>query len=127
MKFRVGPLILLMGFFFLVSCNNQPVTPDSGNTNNQNEHEHSYSSEWKADIDCHWHECSCGEKKDKANHDWDDGKVVKEATDTEDGQKVYTCKTCGKEKIVSFNKQGTITNAGVLEDDGEDDWNSFHK
>ena len=30
------------------------------------EHTHSYGSEWKNDADNHWHECSCGDKKDTA-------------------------------------------------------------
>ena len=32
------------------------------------EHTHSYGSEWKNDADNHWHECSCGDKADKAAH-----------------------------------------------------------
>ena len=32
------------------------------------EHTHSYGSEWKNDADNHWHECSCGDKKDTAAH-----------------------------------------------------------
>ena len=32
------------------------------------EHTHSYGSEWKYDADNHWHECSCGDKTDKAAH-----------------------------------------------------------
>ena len=33
------------------------------------EHTHSYGSDWKYDADNHWHECSCGDKADKAAHD----------------------------------------------------------
>ena len=32
------------------------------------EHTHSYGSDWKNDADNHWHECSCGDKKDTAAH-----------------------------------------------------------
>ena len=35
--------------------------------------EHSYSAEWKNGASRHWHECSCGSKKDEAAHvfgDW---------------------------------------------------------
>lgn len=32
------------------------------------EHTHNYSSDWKADADEHWHECSCGDKANKAAH-----------------------------------------------------------
>ena len=130
MKFRVGPLILLMGFF-LVSCNseaepvnNNPST-EQKDTESHDEHEHSYSSSWSYDKNEHWHECSCGEKKDKAVHTWDDGVVTKEATETEDGEKVYTCTVCKVKKTVTINKQGTITNEGEYSDD--DEWGAAHK
>ena len=32
------------------------------------EHTHNYGSDWKADADEHWHECSCGAKANKAAH-----------------------------------------------------------
>lgn len=31
-------------------------------------HTHSYGTEWKSNAAQHWHECSCGEKSDAANH-----------------------------------------------------------
>ena len=34
-----------------------------------------------------------------AEHSWDSGKVTKEATDAEAGEKTYTCTACGKTKI----------------------------
>ena len=61
------------------------------------EHTHSYGSEWKNDADNHWHECSCGDKADKAAHDFK-WVVDKEATATQKGSKHEECKVCGYKK-----------------------------
>ena len=55
------------------------------------EHTHSYGSDWKYDADNHWHECSCGDKADKAAHDFK-WVVDKEATATQKGSKHEECK-----------------------------------
>src|SRR5215469_2461484 len=39
---------------------------DNGNGNG--DHTHSYGTAWKSNETQHWHECSCGDKKDIANH-----------------------------------------------------------
>ena len=39
-------------------------------------------------------------------HSWDNGKVTKEATCTETGEKTYTCITCQKTKTESIAKTG---------------------
>lgn len=60
---------------------------------------HDYSKDWSKDETNHWHECNrCGDKKDEAAHVWDDGKVTKQPTDTENGVKTFTCTTCGQTK-----------------------------
>jgi len=53
---------LFMGYAFL-GC-------DNGTTNNNSitPHSHSYSAVWSFDTTKHWHECSCGDKNDVANH-----------------------------------------------------------
>ncbi|MCU6753746.1 Ig-like domain-containing protein [Bovifimicola ammoniilytica] len=61
------------------------------------EHTHSYGSEWKNDATNHWHECSCGDKTDKAVHDFK-WIVDKEATATQKGSKHEECKVCGYKK-----------------------------
>ena len=61
------------------------------------EHTHSYGSDWKYDADNHWHECSCGDKADKAAHDFK-WVVDKEATATQKGSKHEECKVCGYKK-----------------------------
>lgn len=51
----------------------------------------------------------------KLGHTWDNGVITKEATETEEGVKTYTCKTCGETKtekipVTSHHwDQGTIT------------------
>ena len=73
------------------------------------EHTHSYGSEWKNDADNHWHECSCGDKADKAAHDFK-WVVDKEATATQKGSKHEECKVCGyKKAAVEIPATGSTT------------------
>ena len=76
------------------------------------EHTHSYGSEWKYNADNHWHECSCGDKADKAAHDFK-WVVDKEATATQKGSKHEECKVCGyKKAAVEIPATGTPTEPG---------------
>ena len=76
------------------------------------EHTHSYGSDWKNDADNHWHECSCGDKADKAAHDFK-WVVDKEATATQKGSKHEECKVCGyKKAAVEIPATGTPTEPG---------------
>lgn len=73
----------------------------------------------------------CGEKLEtgsvikKLGHTWDNGVITKEATETEEGVKTYTCKTCGEtktEKIPATSHhwdQGTITKKATCTENGE--------
>ena len=73
------------------------------------EHTHSYGSEWKNDATNHWHECSCGDKADKAAHDFK-WVVDKEATATQKGSKHEECKVCGyKKAAVEIPATGSTT------------------
>ncbi len=73
------------------------------------EHTHSYGSDWKYDADNHWHECSCGDKADKAAHDFK-WVVDKEATATQKGSKHEECKVCGyKKAAVEILATGSTT------------------
>ena len=73
------------------------------------EHTHSYGSDWKYDADNHWHECSCGDKADKAAHDFK-WVVDKEATATQKGSKHEECKVCGyKKAAVEIPAAGSTT------------------
>ena len=76
------------------------------------EHTHSYGSEWKNDADNHWHECSCGDKKDVVAHSFK-WVVDKEATATQKGSKHEECKVCGyKKAAVEIPATGTSTEPG---------------
>ena len=59
------------------------------------EHTHSYGSEWKNDADNHWHECSCGDKADKAAHTAGEWIIDTPATTTTSGTKHKKCTVCG--------------------------------
>ena len=73
------------------------------------EHTHSYGSDWKNDATNHWHECSCGDKADKAAHDFK-WVVDKEATATQKGSKHEECRVCGyKKAAVEIPATGTPT------------------
>ena len=76
------------------------------------EHTHSYGSDWKNDATNHWHECSCGDKADKAAHDFK-WVVDKEATATQKGSKHEECRACGyKKAAVEIPATGTPTEPG---------------
>ena len=59
------------------------------------EHTHTYGSEWKNDADNHWHECSCGDKKDTAAHTAGEWIIDTPASATTDGSKHKECTVCG--------------------------------
>ena len=74
------------------------------------EHTHSYGSEWKNDADNHWHECSCGDKKDTAAHTAGEWIIDTPATATTDGSMLmYGREAQSKTRIASpatIPKQG---------------------
>ena len=70
------------------------------------------ASDWKYDADNHWHECSCGDRADKAAHDFK-WVVDKEATATQKGSKHEECKVCGyKKSAVEIPATGTPSEPG---------------
>lgn len=82
---------------------------------------------YTGDIYCH----DCGTKLEsgtvinKLGHTWDNGVITKEATETEEGVKTYTCKTCGETKTESIPMishhwdQGTVSKEATCTEDGE--------
>lgn len=45
----------------------------------------------------------------KSDHAWDDGKITKEATETAEGVKTYSCKVCGVTKTETIPKKDAAT------------------
>ena len=85
------------------------------------EHTHSYGSDWKNDADNHWHECSCGDKKDTAAHTASDWITDTAATATTDGTKHKECTVCKR-----VLETGTIpaTGSGEHTHNYSSDWKS---
>lgn len=44
----------------------------------------------------------------KSDHAWDDGKITKEATETAEGVKTYSCKVCGVTKTETIPKKDAV-------------------
>ena len=72
------------------------------------EHEHTYG-EWSADTLNHTASCTICGLKIEGFHSWDEGVVTKEATETENGETVYTCKVCGYEDAKKIKATGSAT------------------
>ncbi len=106
-------------------------------------HSHDYTGPWQSDDDNHWKECTCGREDQKAPHEftwqsddndhwqkctvcekegsktphtWDDGKVTKEPTTKDEGEKICTCTQCGGTKTERIPKIPTYTISGKVED-----------
>lgn len=64
-------------------------------------HVHEFASDWTKDSTHHWHAATCGhdDAVTRILHVWDDGLTIKDATETEDGEKLFTC-VCGQTKKV---------------------------
>jgi hypothetical protein len=75
------------------------------------QHEHEEMVDWMYDEYTHTKQCECGEILDKGNHIFDEGKVVKEPTEVEDGIKEYTCSTCNykKQETIVYEHQHTFS------------------
>ena len=58
---------------------------------------HSFSEEWTSNETKHWHVANCGDTEeisDEAVHAFGGWNVIKESTETEDGQRERTCYIC---------------------------------
>ena len=59
------------------------------------------------------HTCACGDSyvdtyTDALGHAWDNGKVTKPATETEDGVKTFTCTRCSETKTKTIPATGSV-------------------
>ncbi len=92
MKRKVLVCFLLLLGISLVACN-------------KNKHE--AKSEWKWNDEQHWHECATkkhDDKLDEADHEFGEGVITTEPTETTEGVKTFSCTVCGYQKTESVEK-----------------------
>ena len=87
---KVLAIIALAAVFGLAfpACNPEPEGDGTS------PHTHTYATTWKSNATQHWHECSCGDKTDVADHEWEWVETTA-PTLTADGEATETCTTCG--------------------------------
>ena len=68
-------------------------------------HTHVFDNKWSADEDTHWIGTTCGHdiKSDIAVHVWDNGTIVVEPTEDEEGEMLYKCLICKTEKTKTIS------------------------
>lgn len=67
---------------------------------------HSFGTDWTSDELTHFHACACGEKKDTADHSWDEGIKA-------DNGKLYTCMVCQHQKFEPRDQTWVIISAAA--------------
>ncbi|MCM1023521.1 MAG: hypothetical protein NC395_05615 [Prevotella sp.] len=89
-------------------------------------HTHTFSDAWSKDGSFHWHDASCGhtgEVSAKAPHDWDEGVITVQPTETAKGEKTYTCTVCGAAKTEPVSELShTHTPGSVWRFNSEGHW-----
>ncbi len=68
---------------------------------------HEFASEWTKDATDHWHACiteNHTDVADKGSHEFDAGTITKQATESEEGVKTYTCTVCEYKKNETIAK-----------------------
>ena len=76
-----------------ITVSQQPIEKES----------HNYSTVWSKDDNQHWHECSCGDKSDLADHLYDEETDRTPATCTAEGSYTMVC-DCGATKTEKLDK-----------------------
>lgn len=71
-------------------------------------HSHTFAESWTFDETKHWHAADCGhdEKKDEAEHTFNDGEITTPPTETTEGVKTFTCTVCSYKKTESIPALG---------------------
>ncbi len=84
---------------------------------------HGFLEKWQTDAQSHWRICkhkTCTDIIDKADHTWDEGTVLSEATDSTDGQTKYVCTVCKRTKIDTVSiKDDDISSGNQTPDNNE--------
>lgn len=61
--------------------------------------------EWESDDNEHWHECTvCHNKKDTAEHTWDDGEITISPSEEAEGVRTYKCIVCEATKTEKIDR-----------------------
>ncbi len=92
MKKILALLLTVLLAFSFVGCDNKDSTPTDPS------HTHNYSNTYFKNNTTHWQQCSCGNKINVEEHDYNAGVVTLQPTETKKGIKTYTCYSCGREK-----------------------------
>ncbi len=73
-------------------------------------HEHTLAEVWSYDDNNHWKYCTeCSAHCEEAPHNWDEGTVLEEATETQNGSIRYNCKDCEASREELILATGTQT------------------
>lgn len=91
----------------------------------EEEHEHTFAEEWTSDETGHWHKATCEhseEVSDFAEHSFDEGKVTLEPTDSNEGEKTFTCTVCGFKKIEKIDAKGHNFDETTWKTDENNHW-----
>ncbi|MBP3369610.1 MAG: hypothetical protein J6L85_02555 [Clostridia bacterium] len=67
---------------------------------------HGFLDAYQTDANSHWRICkhkTCTDIIDKGDHEWDEGTVISEPTDTTAGQTKYVCTVCGRSKVQTIS------------------------
>ena len=88
------------GEMYLSSPETSPIPSDipaDEDEGTEGEHVHEFLPEWHSDEECHWLECSCGEKANIEYHSFE-WETVKKASRWKPGVEKGVCVVCGYEK-----------------------------
>lgn len=69
--------------------------------------------DWASDGEQHKHACSVCSKEETAAHNWNSGKVTKEPTCKDEGEKTYNCTDCGEVKTEVVEKSESHGEADI--------------
>jgi hypothetical protein len=83
-------------------------------------HVHSSEGEWKSNDTQHWHECSCGEHTEVANHTWSE-EITTPATCNQKGAKTLSCTVCGTTKTADIPMTDHTWNEGEVTTEATED------
>ena len=98
---------------------NYDIVPESfakKDSGGEEVHTHVWSTEWTKNSTHHWHNCTAegctvtvdSEKDGYGAHNWGDGVVTTEPTESTEGEKTFTCTACGATKTEEIPAIGHV-------------------